>query len=480
VAKRAEIDGQALVLLEARGMADSYRATEEIEATGGRVLHRFGNRVLIGDVERPAKRDAARQSGVAAVHEGAVEAAPGGLSDVESLGLRAWNLRQSSAFDAAKARRPHEGVRWDAAPGPEPPDGPGMAHVTETLPERSFGLGQGDTSLYMIGTVAVGIILVDGPTPLLQFTDDEREKVVAEVMEGLTWLGRQEPKAGLTFSYDIQKPRIDVQPDPGLSGYDALESHWRDPAMANLRYSGNYLGVVDYVQKLRTRLATQWAYVGFFTKYPVAHFAYALKPRLVMQYDNDGWGHDNIDRVFTHETGHIFGAPDEYAASNCTCGAKFGYLREPNGNCQGCAPAFVDCLMAINTFGMCAHTPVHFGWRDSDGDGALDPVDPIGNPSPTIDLGRICQIFPFICHIFGLAPAGAGQAPAAARGVTGSIPTPAEPRPEMVPGQLLRRVLSDEDLQRVEAAIAAEEWQYLEAVERKLRTAADEIRRGMR
>ena len=47
-----------------------------------------------------------------------------------------------------------------------------------------------------------------------------------------------------------------------------------------------------------------------------------------MHYDNDGWGPDNIDRVFTHETGHIFGCPDEYAASNCSCDTKAGYLRE--------------------------------------------------------------------------------------------------------------------------------------------------------
>ena len=64
-----------------------------------------------------------------------------------------------------------------------------------------------------------------------------------------------------------------------------------------------------------------------------------------MQYDNDGWTPDNIDRVFAHETGHIFGCPDEYASSGCNCSAKFGWFREPNGNCQNCATPFLDCLM---------------------------------------------------------------------------------------------------------------------------------------
>ena len=33
-----------------------------------------------------------------------------------------------------------------------------------------------------------------------------------------------------------------------------------------------------------------------------------------MHLDNDGWGQSNLDSVFAHETGHIFGAPDEYAS----------------------------------------------------------------------------------------------------------------------------------------------------------------------
>jgi len=474
MAKRPEIAGQGMILLESRQLSATYRTSEHLEADGGQILHRYGTRVLICDI--PSRgRGVTSLPNVRGYHAGPVEP-PGRLSDVEAMGLAAWNLRQSARYATAKARRPHEGVRWDAAgpAAPDPPDGPGMAHVSEAGPAHAMAFGAEDTSLYLIGSVAVGLVIVEGPTPDLQFTQLERTKVVAEVQEGLTWLGRKEPKASVTFAYDIQIVRITAPPDPTLSGYEALESRWRDPAMAKLGYSANFLGVTNYVNAIRRNHGTRWAYVGLFTKYPVQHFAYASKPRLVMQYSNDGWGPDNIDRVFTHESGHIFGCPDEYRASNCTCDARFGYLREPNGNCEACSPSVVPCLMSGNVYEMCRYTPAHLGWRDSDNDGSLDPVDPVGHPAPGVDLGRICTILPFICQLFGLSP---GRAPAGVVGAVSAAGPVPQPPAESVPIHLLRRVLTDEEMKRVEAAIAAEELQYLEALERKLRAAADEIRR---
>ena len=474
MAKRDEVAGQGLIVLEGKGLPNAFGAADRLEAAGGQVVHRYGSRILVGDVPRQATRGVAGR-GMRA-YTAALPETPKKMSETEAIGVEAWNLRHTRRFASAKADRPHEGERWDAAErvGPVPPDGPGMEHVEEQPPEKSIvGLAQ-DTSLYLIGSVAVGLIIVEGPTPDLQFSEAERTKVVAEVQEGLTWLARQEPKASVTFAYDIHTVRVDAQPNPTLTGYEPLEGLWRNPALAKLGHAANFTGVHGYVNAIRRNLGTRWTYAAFFTKYPTNHFAYASKPRLVMQYSNDGWGPDNIDRVFTHETGHIFGAPDEYSASNCTCDAKFGYLREPNGNCERCAPAgFIECLMAGNTWAMCKHTPVHLGWRDTDGDGALDPVDPVGNPNPFVDVGRICQVVPFICQLFGLAQ------PAGAEGVVrvGATGLPMQPRPEAVPLTLLRRVLDDEEMARVEAALKTEEYAYLEALERKLRAAADEIRR---
>ncbi|MEV7177302.1 hypothetical protein [Kitasatospora sp. NPDC093679] len=281
------------------------------------------------------------------------------MTQVEALGVKALRLRETPTYRAVKRARPRDGELWTSlgscttvVPTPEVDLGaPGFAGAPAPAP----------TSSYLEGSVAVGIVIVEGPTADLQFTEAERTKVVAEVQNGLSWYSTTNPAAGITFTYDIQIVRIDTAADPGAADLEAL---WRDPAMGALGYSADWNGVVSYVNDIRNRFGTRWTYCGFFTKYPLVHFAYASigGPRIVMDYANDGWGPDNIDRVFAHETGHIFGCPDEYAASGCDCGGSWGRFGTPNSNCENCAADGVDCLMRANTFALCSRTPSHLGW----------------------------------------------------------------------------------------------------------------------
>ena len=246
---------------------------------------------------------------------------------------------------------------------------PGDAALLHAPDERAghaaeaMAMAEAPTSQRLTGSVAVGIIIVEGPNANLTFSAAERTKVVAEVQNGLGWLATQNPE-GLVFKYDIKIVTLNVQPGPGTLTFDQKETRWRDPAMQQLGFATGMAGVSAYVEQIRTNLGTTWTYCAFFTKYPLGHFAYASigGPRLVMHYDNDGWGPDNIDRVFAHESGHIFGAPDEYASSGCNCGGSWGFYGKPNANCANCAPSGgVDCLMKGNTWSMCVHTPYHLG-----------------------------------------------------------------------------------------------------------------------
>ena len=228
------------------------------------------------------------------------------------------------------------------------------------MPARARAIG---TSDYLMGSVALGVVIVNGPTTATRFTAAEQTKVVAEVQAGAAWLANFNPWAGVSFSFDVRVVNIATQPNAPAADN---ESRFRDPAVAALGFQANWTGVSDYINSLRANLHTNWTYCVFFVKgYPLNHFAYASigGPRIIMDYANDGWGPDNIDRVFAHETGHIFMAPDEYASSGCNCGGAWGRFGEPNANCENCAGAAgIDCLMRANTWAMCGSTKRHFGW----------------------------------------------------------------------------------------------------------------------
>ena len=321
-------------------------------------LHKYGDRVLISATPLPETVDGV--AGIQSFGTGVAvpESTLAGLSETERLGLEALALRQSAEYVDTKLNRVRDGVNWNMEgcnqPGPE-----------EFTRAGSFGVdanAPGPTSSFLEGSVAVGIVIVEGPTADLKFSAAERTKVVAEVQNGLGWLATLNPSAGINFTYDVRVVSLAVAANPGAAN---LEGLWRDPAMAALGFAANFGGVTDYVNSNRTRFRTRWTYCGFFVKYPLNHFAYASigGPRLVMDYHNDGWGPDNIDRVFTHESGHIFGCPDEYAASNCNCGGTWGRFGDPNINCENCAPGGgVACLMKGNSWTMCSATPRHFGW----------------------------------------------------------------------------------------------------------------------
>jgi len=314
----------------------------------GRTLHRYGRIHVLAAPDQPQALSQLRAF--------ELRSPPQGMSEVERLGLAALQLRETSQYQTQKANRPRASQPWD------------MHDCTKVVPTPRAGARRvgaraaGATSSYLEGTVAVGIVIVQGPTAALRFSEQELTKVVAEVQNGLGFLASENPMAGISFSYDIQNVNLAVQPDPSASD---LEGLWRDPAMATLGYGGDWDGVLAYVEDLRERFGTRWTYRAFFTKYPLGHFAYASigGPRLVMDYNNDGWGPDNIDRVFAHETGHIFGAPDEYASSGCNCGGGWGRFGIVNANCENCAGGGgVPCLMKGNSFTLCNFTPSHLGW----------------------------------------------------------------------------------------------------------------------
>jgi hypothetical protein len=341
-----------------------------IQEAGSQTVHQYGQRLLVADV--PYEFDERVEHAVAiapspghlAATASMVGAMADGLDAPEAMGLAAFELRTSDAYGEAKAARPHADEPWAQPDGEVQPPDVVDAEALEA-DEREAGGLQAATSSRLTGSVAVGVIIVDGPTAALKFTAAERVKVVAEVQNGLGWLGAQSSPTGIRWVYDVRVVSITARPQSSDDTLAKKEARFRDPALKEMGFGTGLSGAQAYVDALRKSKQTNWAYCAFFTKYPVGHFAYASLggPRLVMHYDNDGWGPDNIDRVFAHETGHIFRAPDEYASSGCSCSAKFGHFNVVNGNCDPCAPGGgVACIMKSNSWAMCSYTPYHLGF----------------------------------------------------------------------------------------------------------------------
>jgi hypothetical protein len=140
---------------------------------------------------------------------------------------------------------------------------------------------------------------------------------------------------------DITQPIDDFYPKyvGGLAASET-EALWRDPALAALGFGPGQGGYAAYVDKLMADAGAVRGYVTFITKYPTYWGAYAVPPKITMRLRA---GETSRDRVFAHESGHIFGAPDEYASSNCECGKRSGrFFSVANGNCRLCANPAMD------------------------------------------------------------------------------------------------------------------------------------------
>ncbi len=272
---------------------------------------------------------------------------------------------------------------------------------------------------FMVGNIAVGIVIVDGKAGSeAEFTAGEKLTVAVEVSQAFDVLYRLKgvataggTKVPLFFMAQIDTVKLDLDPSsvpaPPAKGseantsdqYERREKVWRDPALQALGLSSGQAGISQYVQKL---MAKSWtvatpdaAYVVFFTKYMAKWMAYADQSlgRVTMCYPwladqtaanaggfrntgAAGWGKANIDRVVAHESSHIFGAPDEYADSKCSVTANAGHLQIANSNCEVSNTSSVDCLMKNNKEAMCPATPGHLGWVDRNNNGTLDVLEP--------------------------------------------------------------------------------------------------------
>ena len=318
--------------------ADNIKAaTAEIEAAGGRVKIQLGHDLLIADV--PAEFIAKKNSFTHASAHISQDSSSSSYLYAQAY----WKYQEGKLESKPTVQRWTE----KTAPKAFTPDPPGNQYNIET----------------MTGNIAVVLLVASGPTNRLSISKDERSNIVSEAIAGLDfWVDQSPTSASLSFKVLLGFAVISAQDSVTCSSYSACHNVFAD---ATLQYFGYPTGQTGRDQLVGDYKGNSGgAYIAYFSKYKQSHFAYAYfhGGPIYMQYSNDGWGSGQIDRVFAHETGHVFNAPDEY--TNCRCSAQYGEgtCSDVNGNCKDCTSSQVNCIMDGNDWEMCDHTRKHVGW----------------------------------------------------------------------------------------------------------------------
>jgi hypothetical protein len=299
------------------------------------------------------------------------------------------------------------------------PDNLDDAFIAPDMPSTvAMALASGDsirpgyyqTSAYMAGSVTVGIILMESDGSVDPSTEDwtvdERQQVFEEIVAALDWWTAQEPRARLRFVYDdhFSMP-LPTGVEPISRPYQDQQL-WITDAMSALGYQADsyFTRVRDYNNDLRATYQTDWAFTIFVvdssadrdSQFSNGYFAYAYLggPFMVMTYGNGGYGPDNMDAVAIHEIGHIFCALDQYYSARQPCGRRSGYLDVENQNSEygDCASDVQSIMRAPMAYTIDLYAAGQIGWRDSDGDDILDPLDtalPITITSLSLEGGSV-------------------------------------------------------------------------------------------
>jgi hypothetical protein len=388
-----------LVLLEpahatAQNMANLQT---QIEASGGHITHAFPHQAIIANLSNNFILTLSNMPAVAVV-----ATQPLDLSSVDIYGSSArrlagiWNSLINppvAAADATLVAAQHPDDPQDALIAPDLPDNDGA----ELSANAAITPGYYQTSEFMTGSVAVGLVLVESNGSVdpstENWTDDEKQLVFNEIVAGLNWWAQLEPRANLSFVYD------DHLTNPLPTGVEPItrpyyhQQYWIADALGTLGYTASsyFTRVRDYNNHLRDIYHTDWAFTIFVVdssvdsdnRFSDGYFAYAYLggPFTVMTSGNNGYGSYNMDAVIAHEMGHIFHALDQYYNARNGCTLRSGYLNVENQNSQygGCASNVASIMRSqVYPYQARALDPYaagQIGWRDSDGDNVFDPLD---------------------------------------------------------------------------------------------------------
>jgi hypothetical protein len=254
-------------------------------------------------------------------------------------------------------------------------------------------------SQYMAGVISVRVVLPesDGSADASSenWTSERIAAVSAHVQNALDWWAARLPLAQLRFRVTVQVAPTSYEPIA-----HANEGPWVHDALGRLGFAGedHFEQAYAAAAALRAADGSDWATTIFLVnsdadadgRFPDGMFAYAYVggPYLVITSDAGPYGAAHLAPIVAHEFGHIFGALDQYASANVPCSQRSGYLDAPTLNSQaGGCPLNQQSIMrdpaaSFPSGEIDAGALAQLGYRDSDGDAIIDPLD----TTPVLEL----------------------------------------------------------------------------------------------
>jgi hypothetical protein len=399
----------------------SHNTIAAVRNSGGEVLQAFPPNAFVASLS-PAQEMVLRKLSAVTVIEKSVAdpAAFASLGGQAQTGARIWNTAFQGVADPTippPSGNPPElqGSDFRIPPAEEPKDGA----MGQALAPSSY-----QTSEFMAGTIVASVVFVEssGGTGYCSPADSQtenwdatrRSQVLGEISAGLSfWTSRADRPSPLTFVLDDRGTQpTSCEPIKHSMGD---EEKWIADVLKAMGRSGatpsNYYSEARaYAASRRASLGADWAYTIFVVDsladsdglFSDGYFAYAYLngPFMVMTYDNDGWGIGYMNLVTAHESGHIFGALDEYPSSGCSTGDSFGYLNASNASCNNGGITTDKSIMGPSSEQLDSSVDVStsargaIGWRNPAQENGHTVVDVVRtatasttpySPDPTID-----------------------------------------------------------------------------------------------
>jgi predicted outer membrane repeat protein len=409
---RSWMNGYTMVLLEEG--ADIQNARRWVQAQGGQVALMLPPRVLTGWIPESLDATLIGHAGIRSIHRSSGPSASE-LVDVDSrVAVESFERIVQGRLSVHELDKPQS--RAVLPPGGDAID-PGPLSAFEVLQnlERNdthnvWKLNGGDAitanSDYMVGTVSVTLFFVEssgsGSDPdQFDWTSAAEQDVFDEAVAGLSWWSQQASLHGecwVTFllqaHYATQDSRCAQPREAVLHDSDTYASVVAN-VLANFGYGvGSHLSrATAYNTAQRLANETDWAYSAFIAANPTgatfftdgrAAWAFLGGPYTAMLQRSFTW---QFRRVFAHESGHIFGACDEYhvegygGCNGCEACWTSGV---PNGNCELCNDNSVPCMMKENSWALCEWTQGQVGWWRSPCIAGPLPPPLVDSMTPTV------------------------------------------------------------------------------------------------